>query len=283
MNKEEFTRIKLAAFADELEKDANWRAIAKAIGSFVSKASSKPSSKVYQFGQKLQGADKYKSFDEAYGRGLRWVEKNSPYVAPIRRKVTAQDLKTPGFTQVETPDSKMGNWFSRMSGAPQGQKQWHNVKRSMGTGPKATPKYVHENVTGGQAPSITQFGDWIKHHTGTMIGQGASNLSKVKDKGLGTFLKDNWKDHQLFTRTNRLGQTIELERGPLGKFVAPATTSGMAFGAMTALPKMDQYGNTRSNVERLTSGATETAGWTVMPKAMITKLIGYDMPKMIFS
>ncbi len=116
-----------------------------------------------------------------------------------------------------------------------------------------------------------------------MFGQGVHNLRRINDKGFTPFLKEHWGSHQAFSRTNKAGQSILVDRSPLGRVVNPALTSGVGFGAMTALPSKTPEGRPRGMVERVGSGVAETAGWTLVPQAYMTKLIGYDLPKSLIS
>ncbi len=191
----------------------------------------------------------------------------------------------PNFGKVETVRSKVDNWVRGLMGQTPNAKKYKNIRTTFGTGDKGNiQKILVNDPTAPVAPSMLKdFGGFLKHHSGRMIGQGVHNLRKINDVGLSPFLKNHWGSHQLFSRTNKAGQSILVDRSPLGRVVNPALTSGVGFGAMTALPSKTPEGRPRGIAERVGSGVAETAGWTLVPQAYMTKLIGYDLPKSLLS
>ena len=194
----EYNLVKMAAFQDEFEKLGGWQAIAKFFGNAIKGMSRAPSgsvpgSKFFQFGEKLVGADKHKTFGSAYKSGLGWLEKNLPYRAPIYRAPTAAEKLDPNFGRVETVRSKVDNWVRGITGQTPKAKKYKNIRTTFGAGGKGDiKKILVADKSAPVAPSMFQdLGGFVKHHTGRMFGQGDHNLRRINDKGFAPFFKDH--------------------------------------------------------------------------------------------
>ncbi len=197
---QEYNLVKMAAFDDEIEKLGGWGAVAKWVGNLVKGISRAPQtvggqgSKVFQLGEKLVASpDKYKTFGEAYGSGLKWLGKSLPYRAPIYRAPTAAEKLDRNFGKVETVRSKVDNWGRSFMGMSPNSKQYKNIRTTFGAGNKANiEKILVNNPNAPVSPSMfSDFGGFLKHHTGRMFGQGVHNLGKINEKGFGKFFKSH--------------------------------------------------------------------------------------------
>jgi hypothetical protein len=97
------------------------------------------------------------------------------------------------FGKVETVRSKVDNWGRSFMGMSPNSKQYKNIRTTFGAGNKANiEKILVNNPNAPVSPSMfSDFGGFLKHHTGRMFGQGVHNLGKINEKGFGKFFKSH--------------------------------------------------------------------------------------------
>jgi hypothetical protein len=117
------------------------------------------------------------------------------------------------------------------------------------------------------------------------VGQAATNLGKLTEdiethggiKGVGTYLKRQWKEHQYFTRDGH-----KYKRSPIGRITSPLWGSGAGMAAVGALTAEGKDGQPPTIGRRLKSGLIEGAGWGIAPHAMglyYAGRTGYELMK----
>ena len=278
----ELNKIKQAAFQDELEKLAWVSSVGRGLFSI-----GRLFGKTNKIGRMATRGGKYLKrnpnvkFRTAYRKGLDSMSRKLPYKDPMgnlgkKPRALPKSQMASGFDEIETMGSKMRGMLG-LGGA----KNYKKVRTFFGAGGKG--KVVGMAPKGTVGPSLLKNPvGFASHQAKQMGGQAVHNLRHIERKGLGSFLKKHWKDHKYYTRTNRHGQTIQVQRSALGRVVNPALTSGIGFGALEALPSTTETGARRTVAGRATSGAATAAKWSVAPHLMGTKLMLWDMPKAIF-